>query len=153
MIRLRRAATTDIDALTQMRLDYLRDMGAAGAEHQAPALMGATRAYFARALLTDAFVAFVAEHEGQIVATSGLVIFERPPYGGRLPVRVTYVLNMYVLPDWRGQGIASALLAELIAFARGTGVNCLRLHATADGRNLYERHGFVARADEIELRL
>jgi GNAT superfamily N-acetyltransferase len=52
---------------------------------------------------------------------------------------------MWTDPARRGQGIGSALLREIIAFARAGEVGRLRLHALPTGRKLYERFGFLER--------
>ncbi|WP_335182369.1 hypothetical protein [Nostoc sp.] len=39
------------------------------------------------------FLAWVAEVDSQIVATSGLVFFQRPPYNGNLSGLEAYIMN------------------------------------------------------------
>ncbi|WP_375475066.1 hypothetical protein [uncultured Nostoc sp.] len=41
------------------------------------------------------FLAWVAEVDSQIVATSGLVFFQRPPYNGNLSGLEAYIMNQY----------------------------------------------------------
>lgn len=57
----------------------------------------------------------------------------------------TPVLSMAVLPEYRGQGIGTFLLNEMIRIARESGFTSLSL--SVDPNNpalrLYERHGFV----------
>jgi GNAT superfamily N-acetyltransferase len=152
MVRIRRAEAADVEELTRLRLEFLRETAQVAQEH-APALMQATRSYFARALPAGEFIAFIAEHEGQIIATSGLVPFQRPPSQKNLAGREAYLLNMYTVAAWRRQGVASTLLAELITFARDAGIGRILLYATTDGRALYERAGFVPRVHEMHLSL
>ncbi|MGV0106186.1 GNAT family N-acetyltransferase [Nostoc sp. DSM 114160] len=52
---------------------------------------------------------------------------------------------------WRGQGIATALLKEVINFVRATEAKRLWLHATEDGKHIYEKLGFVSTAKEMEI--
>lgn len=99
-MRIRRAEASDIEALTRLRLAFLRETGQVSEAH-VRAVEEATRAYFARTLPRDEFVAFVAEHEGTIVGTSGLVPYQRPPSQRNPGGREAYVLNMYTLPAWR----------------------------------------------------
>jgi GNAT superfamily N-acetyltransferase len=54
------------------------------------------------------------------------------------------VLNVYTEPAWRRHGLAQQLMRELLAWARKERLDRLVLHASADGRRLYERLGFVA---------
>jgi GNAT superfamily N-acetyltransferase len=53
--------------------------------------------------------------------------------------------RFYVLPDWRGRGIAWALLAAVIEGARAAGAPAIVLDTTEDmlaARSLYQRAGF-----------
>ncbi|OYE00485.1 hypothetical protein CDG79_34875 [Nostoc sp. 'Peltigera membranacea cyanobiont' 232] len=97
------------------------------------------------------FLAWVAEVDSQIVATSGLVFFQRPPYNGNLSGLEAYIMNVYTIPMWRGLGIATALLKEIISFVRATEAKRLWLHATEDGKPMYEKFGFVLTSKEMEI--
>ena len=68
----------------------------------------------------------------------------RPPYPGNLAGREAYLLNMYTRPAWRKRGMASALLDAMARHAREQRLGKLWLHASDEGRPLYERLGFVA---------
>ncbi|CAD1797677.1 GNAT family N-acetyltransferase [Xanthomonas euroxanthea] len=56
------------------------------------------------------------------------------------------LVDISLLPDWRGQGIGSQLLAYAQAVAReaGCGLSLHVLHANPAAQRLYIRHGFVA---------
>jgi GNAT superfamily N-acetyltransferase len=95
----------------------------------------------------------VAEAEGRIIATSGLVLFWRPPNVSNPTGRDGLVINVYTLPEWRGQGIARRLLETLIAHTRTTSVRRLWLYATEEGHPLYAKLGFQPIDDGMELRL
>ncbi|MBW4428008.1 MAG: GNAT family N-acetyltransferase [Nostoc desertorum CM1-VF14] len=60
-------------------------------------------------------------------------------------------MNVYTIPMWRGQGIATALLKEIINFVRATEAKPLRLHATEDGKRIYEKLGLVLTSKEMEI--
>lgn len=64
-----------------------------------------------------------------------------------------YLLSIFVAPEWRRRGVATALVAAAIHAARERGLRRIRLHSTPEGRRTYERAGFVARLNEMELRL
>jgi len=50
--------------------------------------------------------------------------------------------RMAVLPDWRRQGVASALLLAVLARAGQRGLDRVHLHAQISAVPLYVRHGF-----------
>ncbi|WP_104904898.1 GNAT family N-acetyltransferase [Nostoc sp. 'Lobaria pulmonaria (5183) cyanobiont'] len=97
------------------------------------------------------FLAWVAEVDSQIVATSGLVFFQRSPYNDNLSGLEAYILNVYTIPMWRRQRIATALLKEIISFLRATEAKRLWLYTTEDGKRIYEKLGFVSTSKEIEM--
>jgi GNAT superfamily N-acetyltransferase len=150
---VRPATAADIEPLVALRLALLREAGELPPDGDGAVLAAATRAYLARALPAGEFLAWVAEAGGAVVATSGLNLFHRAPYPGNLTGREGFVLNMYTVPAWRGRGIATALMRALIAAARAQGLSRLWLGATAAGRPVYRRLGFVELTGEMELRL
>jgi len=52
------------------------------------------------------------------------------------------VVNVYTEPEWRGRGIARALMKVLMEWAAGQGADRLVLHASDAGRPLYQSLGF-----------
>ena len=140
---IRQANLNDLDELVQLRLDLMREVGSLKVGVDEAALTRATRKYFVDKLPKGEFLAWVAEVDGRLVGISGLILFERPPTADNLSGQEGYVLNMYTVPEWRGKGIATALLTEIINFAKTTGARRLRLHATPDGKPVYEKALFV----------
>ena len=53
-----------------------------------------------------------------------------------------FVGNMIVAEGHRRRGLGSAILDSVASFLRAAGCRRLELNATAEGRPLYERHGF-----------
>jgi GNAT superfamily N-acetyltransferase len=147
---IRKAGMEDVDELIRLRLALLRTTRGVEALKDEESLVEATRRYFAQALPSGRFHAWVAVAEGRVVACSGLLPFERPPMPDTLASLEAYILNMYTEPGWRGRGIARALFTELMRFARELGVGRVLLHATADGRPLYEAIGFAPNPTAME---
>jgi predicted GNAT family N-acyltransferase len=60
-----------------------------------------------------------------------------------------HIGRMAVLPAWRRRGVGTALLAELLAVARGRGDACVVLHAQAYVTEFYRRAGFEVVSTEF----
>ena len=144
MILIRRAELGDLEAVLDLRIRMLCELNNVTNESQLPGLVEANRRYLAEKLPGGQFLSWVAEAEGHVVAAGGLVPFERPPLIGNLAGLEGYVMNMYTLPAWRGRGLATRLLDEIIGYVKEQGGRRLWLRATDAGRGIYEKAGFVA---------
>src|SRR5436309_1889399 len=76
---------------------------------------------------------FVAEWDGRAVATTVSCVFGS----------VAWIAMVLVDPEYRGRGIGKALMSHALNFLDSQGVNSVRLDATALGKPLYEKLGFV----------
>jgi GNAT superfamily N-acetyltransferase len=53
-------------------------------------------------------------------------------------------VNVFTEPQWRRRGIAGRLIKEIITWSKDEHLERLLLHASHDGRSVYERLGFIA---------
>lgn len=91
-------------------------------------------------LAAGAYQGWVAEFDGQAVAGLGLMFIDWPPHPDHPACdRRGYVLNVYVEPEHRRQGLAERLMRMAEDEARSKNVPMMVLHATQAGRRLYER--------------
>jgi len=148
---IRRATTADAGILARHRAEMFRDMSELP-DDLYDTLIDAARAYFTQAVADGRYVGWVAELDDEsraIVGGAGLQLREllpRPDVArGRL-VRGPQglVLNVYTERAWRRRGVAAALMRELLRWCQGNGVESVVLHASAEGRPLYEKLGFTS---------
>jgi GNAT superfamily N-acetyltransferase len=52
------------------------------------------------------------------------------------------IVNVFTEPEWRRRGIAGLLMKEIIAWSKTEKIDRLILHASDDGRPVYEKLGF-----------
>lgn len=117
----------------------------------ADTLVEASRAYFARAIPEGRYVAWVAEaHDGggEVIGGAGVQVREllprpTPGGGGLLRGPQGLILNVYTERAWRRRGVAEALMRELLRWCRANGIESIVLHASDDGRPLYQKLRFV----------
>lgn len=72
----------------------------------------------------------------------------KPIGTGRL-LETGQIGRMAVLADWRGSGVGSALLEQLLAEAHQRGLQQTFLHAQTHAIAFYSRHGFVVHGAEF----
>lgn len=147
---IRLATSRDADVLARHRAEMFKDMGHLPATLY-DTLLQAARAYFAAAIPDGRYVAWLAELReppGEIVGGAGLQLREllpRPHPAGERLMRGPQglVLNVFTERRWRRQRVAAGLMEELLRWTRAHGIESVVLHASAEGRPLYEGLGFV----------
>jgi predicted GNAT family acetyltransferase len=53
------------------------------------------------------------------------------------------IVNVFTEPQWRRRGIAGLLIKEIITWSKIEQIDRLVLHASDEGRSIYERFGFT----------
>jgi GNAT superfamily N-acetyltransferase len=151
----RRATLNDVAALVDYRVRFLNELHSHVEDDETKLIRESLHRYFTRSIPSGEFIAWIAELNGKIVATSGMVIWQKPAiYGGVESGRLGYLLNFYTVPEARRKGIATRLLKELIKEARLMGLKYLHLHASKDGESIYRKAGFVEpQMPELALKL
>jgi GNAT superfamily N-acetyltransferase len=61
------------------------------------------------------------------------------------------ILNVYTEQEYRRRGVARLIMQAILAWIEAYGLRGANLHASAEGRQLYEKLGFVA-TNEMRLR-
>ena len=104
--------------------------------------------FFERNIKSGAHIAFVCEHDGQLIATAGITLFEMMPTTQHPNGRAARLMNMYVVPAYRHRGIAKELLNCAMSYAKEHGVGKVVLNPSHMGKSLYENYGFLLFPDE-----
>jgi GNAT superfamily N-acetyltransferase len=153
MVEIRAARASDISLIATHRASMFRDMGLLP-DASAPDLIDATGSYLAEALPSGEYVGWLASPRGEpqtIVGGAGVQLRRILPFpyeGTAGPAiglgRQGIVLNVYTEPGWRRRGIARELMTAVLRWARTERLESLVLHASSDGRALYEELGFTA---------
>lgn len=144
MIEYIRASVADTEELTQRRLDYIKDDFGEISPEEKERIAAQLRDYFPRHLEKDLF-AFVARDDGRIVATALLAFIEKPANPSFINGKIGEVFSVYTQPEYRGQGIASRLMKDLLAHAKEEGLDHVDLSATDKGYPMYKKLGFTER--------
>lgn len=136
------ATKEDIDELIRLRIAYMMDdFGSVSAEERA-GMEKQLPDYFARKLGSE-LIAFVARDEGKIVSVAYLHIIEMPANSILLNGLYADVLSVYTEREYRGKGLATKLMQNLIAYGKEIGLGRIDLSATKEGYPIYAKLGFT----------
>jgi GNAT superfamily N-acetyltransferase len=87
--------------------------------------------------------AFVVDGRDGLVACGIGSIDQHLPGSANPTGRYGYIANMVTEAEHRGQGLASLILRELLAWFTAQGIKAVDLHASAQGEPIYRAHGFT----------
>ena len=150
---LRRATVEDIDLLVELRDSMWREIAEGTELGDVSEALGNTREYFEDKMPSGEYLCILAEAQGCVVGVGGMVI-HRKPSQPLSPVGVEgYILNMLTVSEWRGRGVASAIVERLLECAREAGAGLVWLRATEAGRHVYEKFGFVENPRYMQVKL
>lgn len=139
---IRQAVPADIETIMQHRRKMFLDMGRKDDGDLAES-MRTSRAFFSERLVNGRYRAWLVEDKpGQIVAGAGVIIFDYHSSPLDPSSRRPMVVNVFTERTHRRQGIARKLMDTIIEWCRAEGFNSVLLHASDEGRPLYDSLGF-----------
>ncbi len=146
---VRRALPADADELARLRWRWRVDeRGEAG---QTWDEFGSRFAQWWRAR-EDRHLAFLAQVDGIAAGTMWLAVIDRVPGPAVWERRAGLVQNAYVVPEFRGIGVGTALLGALREEAAELGLDYLSVHPSERSYDFYRRAGFAETSGLLELR-
>jgi len=151
-LTMREAGPGELPEILHHRRNMFLDMGYTD-DGRLAAAMKAAESFFARRLANGEYREwFIEDRAGKVVAGGGVVVFDYHA-GPRDPSpRRPIIVNVYTDPGHRRKGLARILMQTMIAWCRAEGFGSVVLHASDQGRHLYETLGFVP-TNEMRLML
>lgn len=150
-LSFQKAGAAQLERLAELRVKVLRAANGLADDADMSEVERQTRAYFKTALADGSHAEYIACDGDKIVGIGGVSYFcVAPTYHNPTGMKA-YIMNVYTEPEYRRRGIAARVVRLLIADAHSRGVAAVSLEATAAGRPLYEKLGFVPMPDEMEL--
>ena len=160
-IKIREAGPKDLETIMRHRRSMFRDMNEGTAE-QLDRMVEVARPWLARALAERSYRHWLAIKseasasgmiaESEIIIGGGGVLISPWPANPFDPcVERAIILNVYTERDFRRQGIAKQVMDVILAWIRSYGLRSVNLHASPEGRALYEKMGFK-QTNEMRLR-
>ncbi len=150
-LEIRVATTNDVPEILRQRRAMYEDMDYRDADALA-AMASISAGYLIKALSDGSFRAWLALLANRAVAGGAVVVSPWPAHPYDLDCRRATILNVYTYPENRRRGIARQIMQRMIDWCRREGFTHVSLHASADGRHLYESLGFEP-SNEMRLTL
>lgn len=139
---IRQAQPTDIDQLIALRCLFITEEF--GRQEQKTISKICRQLYDYLLLnINRQVLCYLADDDGQVVSTAFLVVVEKPANPKFLSGKTGLLLNVYTKPEYRRQGLATAIINKLIDDARAMGLSLIDLDASKSGKPLYEKIGFI----------
>jgi GNAT superfamily N-acetyltransferase len=139
---IRSATVDDVEIIVAHRRAMFSEMGYRD-EGAMDKMCAAFRPWVAAKMQTGEYLAWFAQGpHGSVAAGVGLWLMDWPPHMIDSTARRGNILNVYTEPHSRRDGLARKLMETALTWCRDKGVRAVILHASADGRPLYESLGF-----------
>ncbi|MGJ5817794.1 GNAT family N-acetyltransferase [Paludibaculum fermentans] len=149
---IRPVTAGDLELVLRHRIEMFRHMGYES-ETELARIRGLSEPFFAAGLSNGTYVAWVAEDEnGEAAAGTGVLLLPYQPGPNDTRAQRAFIINVYTEPQHRRQGLAKKLMGVAVDWCREAGFAIVSLHASAEGRPLYESLGFQA-TNEMRLSL
>ena len=149
---VRAATPADADLITGHRRAMFADMGETDAA-RLDAMAADFLPWVQARLALNEYLAWLAEDEaGAVVAGAGLWLMDWPPHLVGRQARRGNLLNVYVERAHRRRGLARRLMETALDWCRANTLDVVILHASDEGRTLYESLGFTP-TNEMRLML
>jgi GNAT superfamily N-acetyltransferase len=150
---VRRAILADADIIGTHRARMFYDMGDIP-DHLFEEFRVRSRDRVHEQLISGEYVGWLASRSNaleKIVAGAGAQLRRVMPHPSTGPNgepgigegRHALIINVYTEPEWRRHGVAALLMQHIIDWSSEERLDRLVLHASDEGRALYEKLGFV----------
>lgn len=138
----RKATAADIPQLILRRLEFLKEEYPDTSPAQLADFECRLQAFFTKHLDVDLY-AYVAEEQGEIIATTLLQVFERLVNPSCYTGRSGTIVSVYTRPEYRRKGIGTLLVRMALEESKNLDLSYVDLKATSQGHPVYEKIGFV----------
>lgn len=145
----RKATIHDAEQLAHMRWDHIEEYGK-DPMHNKEEFVHACIAFYQEAIISEAWVIWIAESNQDIIAHICVQIIKKIPKPRELRGTWGYVTNVYTKPMYRNQGIGGTLMDYVQTWAKEQNLELLLLWPSEKSIDFYKRKGFEVNADIMQ---
>ena len=140
-----------MEIILHHRRSMFRDMGEGTAE-ELDRMVEVAGPWLARALADDSYRHWLAvDGSGRVCGGGGVLLGPWPANPKDPCMERAVILNVYTEPEFRKRGIARQIMLTILGWIKERGLRSVNLHASDEGRALYEKLGFSA-TNEMRLK-
>jgi GNAT superfamily N-acetyltransferase len=150
-LTIREAAPGESAVILHHRRSMFRDMGE-GTVEELDRMVEVASPWLARALADGSYRHWLAlDSSGRVCGGGGVLLCPWPANPRDPCTERAVILNVYTEPEFRKRGVAREIMVTILAWVKARGLRAVNLHASDEGRALYEKLGFEA-TNEMRLR-
>ena len=152
-ITIRRAGPDHLAALMKWRMRVLHEVFSMDENADDAEIRANNEAYYKKHLSEGSHTAcFAIEREsGRIIGCGGVCYQEGMPAPGKMSGKNGYLMNIYTLPEFRGEGIGRRIVEFLVDDAKERGAGKIYLESSGIAKKLYHEIGFSDMPDYMKL--
>lgn len=143
-LTIREARADEQAIILHHRRSMFRDMGE-GTIDELDRMVEAVQPWLAKAVADGTYRHWLAvAGSGRIAGGGGVLLNPWPPNPLDPSPERAVILNVYTEREFRRRGVALAVMRTILAWVERRGLRAVNLHASTEGRQLYEKLGFEA---------
>lgn len=147
------ATEAQLPQLAQMRWDFRLEGGGEVPLTSRAEFVEFCTTFFRHGLVTGDWTYWIAQDNREVVSHIFIHTIRSMPRPHKLRDQWGYITNVYTKPAYRNQGLGAALLQYVRQWATAQDLELLLVSPSAESLTFYQRAGFMAETDFIQLRL
>lgn len=149
----RLAGKEDLRQLAELRWDFRMEDGEEIPVVSKSEFVETCTSFLKQSLESGYHIYWLAEEFGEIIAHIFIHKIDLVPRPCKIKDGFGYITNNYTKPAFRNRGIGSELLKRVIEWSRDEDLELLIVYPSERAVGFYERAGFCAENDVLELKL
>ena len=141
-IKIIQAKISDIDELMKWRMETLEHVFEPQNAENLQELFLANKKYYESSLANGSHVALFAQIGQNTVGCGDVCLYNEMPSPDNPNGKCAYLMNVYTKSSYRGQGVAAAVVKELISQAKMRKAGKIYLETSSLAKPLYLNLGF-----------
>lgn len=142
MITVKKVTINDLPLLLIWRERVLREVFSIDNAFNLQNLIEQNRKYYLKSISDNKHIACFAHQENKIIGCGGLCLYDEMPSPDNANGKCGYLMNIYVLPEYRKHGIGEKIVNFLIEQAHLENVGKIYLETTDGAKQFYKKLGF-----------